>query len=82
MDSRQHAGENEQFVRRYDYDDGWAVAADLGVAGETVDVDVDVVGRTAIVVVDAGGQVRETEFELPGDADRADVNNGVLTIYG
>jgi len=80
MHSQQHAGENERLVRRYDYDDGWAVAADLGVADEAVDV--DVVGRTAIVVVDAGDRVRETEFELPGDADRTDVNNGVLTIHG
>ncbi len=80
MHSKQHAGENEQFVRRYDYDDGWVVAADLGAADETADV--DVVGRTAIVVVESGDRVRETEVGLPGDADRAEVNNGVLAIYG
>jgi acyl-coenzyme A synthetase/AMP-(fatty) acid ligase len=80
MKSQQFAGGNERFVRRYDYGDGWAVAADLGVADEAVDV--DVVGRTAIVVVDAGGRVSETEFELPGEATHVDVNNGVLTIRG
>jgi acyl-coenzyme A synthetase/AMP-(fatty) acid ligase len=80
MKSQQFAGGNERFVRRYDYGDGWAVAADLGVADEAVDV--DVVGRTAIVVVDAGGRVSETEFELPGEAAHIDVNNGVLTIRG
>lgn len=80
MNQQQFAGGNERFVRRYDYGDSWAVAAELGVADETVDV--DVVGRTAIVVVEADGRVSETEFDLPGDAERVDVNNGVLTIYG
>jgi acyl-coenzyme A synthetase/AMP-(fatty) acid ligase len=80
MNQQQFAGGNERFVRRYDYGDGWTVAADLGVADEAVDV--DVVGRTAIVVVDSGGRVSETEFGLPGDAERVDVKNGVLTIYG
>jgi hypothetical protein len=77
---RQFAGGNERFVRRYDYGDGWTVAADLGVADEHVDV--DVVGRTAIVVVETGGGVRETEFELPGEATTVGVNNGVLAIDG
>jgi acyl-coenzyme A synthetase/AMP-(fatty) acid ligase len=80
MTQQQFAGGNERFVRRYDYGDGWAVAADLGVADEAVDV--DVVGRTAIVVVDAGGRVSETEFDLPGDAERVGVKNGVLSIHG
>ncbi|MEF8820178.1 MAG: Hsp20/alpha crystallin family protein [Haloferacaceae archaeon] len=80
MTQQQFAGGNERFVRRYDYGDGWAVAADLGVADEAVDV--DVVGQTAIVVVDAGGRVSETEFDLPGDAERVGVKNGVLSIHG
>lgn len=80
MNHQQFAGGNERFVRRYDYGDGWAIAADLRVADDAVDV--DVVGQTAIVVVEANGRVSETEFDLPGDATRVDVNNGVLTIHG
>jgi len=78
MSVQQFAGSNDRFLRRYEYDDSWVIAADLGVADD--DVDVDIVGTTAIVVIDAGDQVAETEFELPGtDADVA-VQNGVLTI--
>jgi hypothetical protein len=80
MNHQQFAGENERFVRRYDYDDGWAVAADLQVDDDVVDV--DVVGQTAIVVVEGDERVSEAEFDLPGDAARVDVNNGVLSIYG
>ncbi|WP_152041851.1 DUF7127 family protein [Salinigranum salinum] len=78
MSTQQFAGANDRFLRRYEYDDSWVIAADVGVSGD--DVDVDVVGTTAIVVVDAGDRVSETEFELPGtDADVA-VQNGILTI--
>lgn len=80
MDSQQFADRSERLVRRYDYDDGWAVAADLQVDDDAVDV--DLVGQTAIVVVEAGGRVTETEFELPGEATRVGVNNGVLSISG
>jgi HSP20 family molecular chaperone IbpA len=80
MNTQQSAGANDAFLRRYEYDDNWVVAADLGVSDD--DVDVDIVGTTAIVVVDAGDRVAETEFELPdGDAD-VSVQNGVLTITG
>jgi HSP20 family molecular chaperone IbpA len=78
MSTQQFAGANDRFLRRYEYDDSWVIAADVGVSDD--DVDVDVVGTTAIVVVDAGDRVSETEFELPGtDADVA-VQNGILTI--
>ncbi|WP_318568426.1 DUF7127 family protein [Salinigranum marinum] len=78
MSVQQFAGSNDRFLRRYEYDDSWVIAADLGVSDD--DVDVDIVGTTAIVVIDAGDQVAETEFELPGtDADVA-VQNGILTI--
>ena len=78
MSVQQFAGANDRFLRRYEYDDSWVIAADIGASAE--DVDVDIVGTTAIVVVDAGDRVRETEFELPGpDADVA-VQNGVLTV--
>ena len=78
MSVQQFAGANDRFLRRYEYDDSWVIAADLGVSGE--DVDVDVVGTTAIVVVDAGDRVSETEFELPGTDADVSVQNGILTI--
>ena len=78
MSTQQFAGANDRFLRRYEYDDSWIVAADLGVPDDAIDV--DVVGTTAIVVIDTGDRVAETEFELPGtDADVA-VQNGVMII--
>ncbi|TKX75338.1 Hsp20/alpha crystallin family protein [Halorubrum sp. GN11_10-6_MGM] len=67
-------------LRRYEYDDGWIVAADLGV--DDADVSVDTVGGTAIVVVEGPDGPVESEFELPGTAADAVVNNGVLTVEG
>ncbi|WP_096394534.1 Hsp20/alpha crystallin family protein [Halorubrum trapanicum] len=67
-------------LRRYEYDDEWVVAADLGVDDETVTV--DTVGGTAIVVVEGPDGPVESEFELPGAAADAAVNNGVLTVEG
>jgi HSP20 family molecular chaperone IbpA len=78
MSSQQFVGGNEQFVRRYEYDDSWVIVADVGVADE--DVSVDVVGRTAIVVAETGDRVTETEFELPGEDASVGLKNGVLTI--
>lgn len=78
MDKQQSAGQNEQFLRRYEYGDSYVIAADLGMSEENVDV--DIVGETAIVVIDTDGQVRETEFELPGPNGAVEVNNGVLTV--
>jgi len=78
MSSKQLAGENERIVRRYEYDDCWVLAADVGLASD--DIDVDIVGTTAIVVADTGEQVSETEFELPGEEASVATNNGVLTI--
>jgi hypothetical protein len=80
MNQQQFTGGNERFVRQYEYDDGWVVAADLGVADDAVDV--DVVGETAILVIDRGDRVAEFELELPGPAAKIDVNNGVLVITG
>jgi HSP20 family molecular chaperone IbpA len=80
MSTQQFAGANDRFLRRYEYDDSWVVAADIGVDDDAVDV--DVVGTTAIVVVDTGDRVAETEFELPGPDATVTVQNGVLTITG
>jgi hypothetical protein len=67
--------DGDQPFRRYEYDDRWIVAADLGVHEETV---VDTVGDTAIVVPADGSQ--ELEVTLPGVASDTSVNNGVVTV--
>jgi hypothetical protein len=77
MVRQQYAGEDERFVRRYDYDDEWVIAADLGVDGGRLDV--DVVGETAIVLVD---EETAMEFDLPGSVESVDTNNGVLVVRG
>jgi len=76
MNISQQAGSDERIVRRYDYDDSWVLAADIGAST----VDVDVVGTTAIVVADDGDEVSEAEFELPGDDATVEARNGVVTI--
>lgn len=77
MVRQQYTGEDERFVRRYDYDDEWVIAADLGVDGDHLDV--DVVGETAIVLVD---EETAMEFDLPGSVESVDTNNGVLVVRG
>jgi len=78
MSIRQLAGEDERIVRRYEYEDSYVLAANVGLAEE--DIDVDVVGTTAIVVAETDGDVSEAEFELPGEDASVSTNNGVLTI--
>lgn len=83
----QTGGADGRMLRRYEYEDEWVVAAELGAAGDAgdgdgdgdVDVDVDVVGGTAIVIVDGK---TEAEIELPGEAATIAAGNGVLTIRG
>ncbi len=67
-------------LRRYEYEDGWVVAADLGADAENASV--DAVGDTAIVVIEGDGEPIESEFELPGAADSVVIENGVITIEG
>jgi len=65
---------DETPLRRFEYDDGVVLAADVGAAE---DASVDVVDGTVIVV--AGTE--QYEQHLPGADDaRAFINNGVLTI--
>lgn len=78
MDTQQFVGGNEGILRRYEYEDSWVVAADIGSFGD--EIDVDVVGTTAIVVAVTGDRVTETEIELPGEDASVSTNNGVLTI--
>jgi len=73
-------GGDERILRRYEYEDEWIVAADLGVDDGTVGV--DTVGGTAIVAVRTDGDVVETELDLPDEAATATVNNGVVTVEG
>lgn len=77
MNSTQSIG-GESLLRRYEYEDRWVIAVDLGVDDDGVAV--DTVGSTAIVVIDHGDEVSETELDLPDTADEASVTNGVLTI--
>ncbi|MFC7185514.1 DUF7127 family protein [Halorubrum yunnanense] len=67
-------------LRRFEYEDGWIVAADLG--ADAANVSVDAVGETAIVVVEGEGEPAESEFELPGAATSTAVANGVVTVEG
>ncbi len=71
---------DDALLRRYEYDDRWIVAADLGVDAENASV--DTVGDTAIVVIESDGEPTESEFQLPGSADGVVVENGVVTIEG
>jgi hypothetical protein len=59
-------------VRRYDYEDVSVVVADLGHA----DGAVDLVDGTAIVVADG----EHHEIDVPADASRAFMNNGIVTV--
>jgi len=77
MVRHQYAGEDERFVRRYDYDDEWMIAADVGVGDDRMRI--DVVGETAIVLVD---EETAMEFDLPGSVESVDTNNGVLVVRG
>ncbi|EMA66620.1 hypothetical protein C461_11283 [Halorubrum aidingense JCM 13560] len=71
---------DDALLRRYEYEDGWVVAADLGADAENASV--DTVGSTAIVVIEGDGEPVESEFELPGTAERVGIENGVITIEG
>ncbi|MFB6195252.1 MAG: Hsp20/alpha crystallin family protein [Haloplanus sp.] len=77
MVRQQSTGEGEQFVRRYDYEDEWVVAADVGVGDDHLDV--DIVDETAIVLVEGR---TEAELDLPGSVERVDTNHGVLVVTG
>ena len=59
-------------VRRYDYEDETVIVADLG----RVEGTVDVVDGTVIVVADGD----QHEFDVPADASRAFMTNGVVTV--
>lgn len=66
------SAETEGVVRQYDYDTETILAADFGHVEGTVDV----VDQTAIVIADGD----QHEFDVPGRASRAFMNNGIVTI--
>lgn len=59
-------------VRQYEYDDEAVLVADFG----PVEGSVDIVDGTAIVVIED----EQYEFEVPAGTDRANINNGVVSI--
>ena len=70
---------DERILRRYDYDDGTVVVADLGVADE--DTSVEVLDDVVLVVVETDGETEQAEIPLPDGGDaKAFINNGVVTI--
>ena len=64
--------EVDGLIRRYDYDDGAVVVADIGSA----DGHAEIVDGTVVVVTDGGHR----EFDAPAGAARAVMNNGIVTI--
>ena len=71
MNVQQFAERDDQFARRYVYDDTVVVAADL----DATDAAVDVLEDTVIVVTDDD----QYELDVAGDPE-AFMQNGVLTI--
>lgn len=71
-------GESDgRVVRRYRYDDGTVVAADLGPSA--VDADVDVLSDT-VIVVNGDDDESQIEIDLPDEDAEVFIKNGVLTI--
>lgn len=73
MQLQQFIEGDEPFVTYLDTDDESTVVADFGAASE---VSVDTLDGLALVTVDG----ETTEIDLPSDAERAFIKNGVLTI--
>lgn len=73
MNVQQFAERDDQFVRRYVYDDAVVVAADVDVSDATVDVLDD-----TVMVVGADGE--QFEIDVPTTPTSAFIRNGVLTI--
>ncbi|WP_276272650.1 DUF7127 family protein [Haloarcula litorea] len=74
-----HTDADDLDVSRFDHDDGWTVAVDLGPGADEA-VTVDLVGDTAIVAVDAPGGRTEFDVSLPEAGGHARLNNGVLVV--
>ncbi|SEO91274.1 hypothetical protein SAMN04487948_107125 [Halogranum amylolyticum] len=68
---------------RYEYDDGWTVAVDLGTpAVDDTDVSVDSVGETAVVSLETATLTTEFDVDLPEAEYRTRIRNGVLVVEG
>lgn len=69
---------DEVLYRRYDYDDGSVVVADLGAVA--AEASVEVVDDTAIVVLEGEDGSRQFDLDLPDGGAHTFINNGVLTV--
>ena len=65
-------GDFDGVVRQYDYEAETVIVADLG----HTEGSVEVVDGTAIVVADG----EQFEFDVPADASRAVMNNGIVSV--
>lgn len=74
MELQQFINDDDLSVRSVSRDDGRTVIADFGPGAS--DASVDLVGDTAIVMHGA----EQTDIDLPEPAERAFMQNGVLTI--
>ncbi len=76
MNATQFARDDDQLVRRYEYDDSTVLAIDFG--GTLEQASAEVVDGTLLVVVGDD----QHELEVPADATDAHtfIKNGVLTI--
>jgi hypothetical protein len=74
MELQQFINDDDRSVRSVRRDGGQTVVADFG--PDALAASVDVVGDTAIVVQDE----EQTDVDLPTSAERAFMQNGVLTI--
>lgn len=75
MTQKQTTGGGDDFVRRFQYDDGVVIAIDIG--RRSADASMDIVDDTVIVVEEDGNQA---EYELPDDDAEVFMKNGILTF--
>jgi hypothetical protein len=74
MNVEQFSEREGQVARRYEYDDGTVLVADLGVG---VEATADVLDDAVIVVTEDGEQM---ELDVSKGGAQAFIKNGVLTI--
>mgnify|MGYP006308886877 CR=1 FL=1 len=74
MNIEQLSEREGQHARRFEYDDGTEIVADLGVG---VEGSVDVLDDAVIVVTEEGDQL---ELDVPETDAQAFIKNGVLTV--
>ena len=73
---------NDLHVSRYEYDDRWIVAVDVGTLSVDDGVTVELVDSEAVVAVDTPALRTEFDLELPDNDAEYALNNGILVIEG